>query len=143
MGWSKIDDLLPHHRKIVGAGRLAPAVFGYYVAGICFCQRHLTDGVILRTDLPLVLPAAPKPPEQILGLLESCRLWDRLTDGRDGWAIHDYLEHNESAAIRREKQAKDAARKRGGASGRTPGGVREDSDGTPNVAPLLSSPLRS
>jgi hypothetical protein len=152
MSWSKIDDLLPHHQKIVGAGKDGDRVFGWYVAAICYAQRHYSDGIIRVADLPIILPGCGRPPAKILTWLEQLGLWDRIEGG--GWYIHDYLDWNESAADRRAKLAKDAARKRGipeAKSGRIPDGVRmehphglrTDSTRTPEVAPLLSSPISS
>lgn len=147
MSYARIDDLLPHHRKVVAAGKDGPTVFGYYVASVCYAQRHFTDGVIHQADLPLLIPGAPRPPRRILQLLESLHLWDPLPDGT-GWVVHDYLDWNDSAADRRAKLAKDAARKRGSfhsdihqESARNPSGIRTDSVRT--SSPLLSAPLHS
>jgi hypothetical protein len=147
MSWSKIDDLLPHHRKVRGLGCDAWAAFGLYVASICFAQREFTDGLILRTDLPALIPGRVPTPRHIQALV-AAGLWDPLPDGGPiGWYIHDYLDWNDSAAVRRQKLQEDAARKRAGRSGRNPPGihpdVRPESARRPDVAPSSSSPSSS
>ena len=140
MSYARIDDLLPHHRKVRALGPLAFPGFGLYVASVAFAQRELTDGIVLRSDLPAIIPGQ-RPASRLLAGLVEVHLWDALGDGRDGWRIHDYLDWNDSAAIRRAKLAKDALRKRGAFhadSARTPDGVRPDSVRT--SSPLLSAP---
>jgi uncharacterized phage protein (TIGR02220 family) len=133
VGWSRIDDLLPHHPKIMAAGSLGPTVLGFYVASIALAQRLLTDGVLLRRSLRALIPTAGVPTQKVIAMLESCGLWDPLTDGQDGWQIHDYLEFNDSAEVRKSRLAKDAARKR------IPTGIRSDSARNP-VAPPTPTP---
>src|SRR5262245_52691500 len=147
MSYAEIDDLLPHHRKV----RACPigtafAAFGLYVASVTFAQRELTDGVVLRSDLPAMIPGHPVP-DRLPGLLTRVRLWDELPDG-SGWRVHDYLEHNDSAEVRRLKRRKDRDRKRSGRAGtvptdstRNPSGVRGDSGSL--SPPLHSPPLHS
>ena len=43
MTWAKIDDHLDEHPKIARAG---PLGFAWYVAGILYSHRNLTDGFI-------------------------------------------------------------------------------------------------
>ena len=145
MSWAKIDDLLPHHEKIVNAGSDAPAVFGLYVASICYAQRQKTDGRIPRKALALLLPGAPRPSRRLLEALVTLRLWDQ--DG-DGWAIHDYLAHNLSAEERRLAEAANATRQAAyrdrlrNASRNASSNESGDASVT-GPTPLLSSPLRS
>lgn len=100
MSYAKIDDLLPHHPKLIEAGGDAATVFGIYVASICFAQRQRTDGFIPKKALALLLPSQPRPAKRYLTLLVKLRLWD---EAPDGWRIHDYLDHNDSASTRQSK----------------------------------------
>lgn len=109
MSWAKIDDQLPHHRKLMQLGARAPTAYGWYVASINFCRRHLTDGRVTRADFPLLIPACPRVPKSVIADLERAGFWDREADG---WRVHDFLDHNDPATEVKARLAKDAARKR-------------------------------
>lgn len=128
MSWAKIDDLLPHHRKLVLAGARAPIVYGYYVASINFCRRHLTDGRVTPADFPLIFPSYPRPAGWLIAELERVHFWDPQPDG--AWSVHDYLEHNDDAEVVKAKRRADSARKRRS----PPSGFQSDSERIPNVA---------
>ena len=148
VSWVKTDDLLPHHRKIMAAGPKALTVLGLYQAGNAFCQRHFTDGMIRRADLPLLCPAVPHPAAALLALMVSVGLWEPLASGNgDGWQVHDWLDYNEAAEVRRARLAAESARKRL----ERPARFRPEADKTPpggkpasvsSSSPLLSAPLR-
>ena len=57
MSWFKMDDQFPTHPKVMRAG---PAAAWLYIAGGCYCTRHLTDGLIPRVVVP-TLTILPKP----------------------------------------------------------------------------------
>jgi hypothetical protein len=82
----KIADSMPDHPKVV---RLSDSAFRLWVEAICYCSRHLTDGVISPAALRKIGP--PKAARELAGagLLE--------VHGPD-WLVHDYLEHQRSAA---------------------------------------------
>jgi hypothetical protein len=148
VSWAKIDDLLPHHRKLVEAGAAAPAVFGLYVASICYAQRHLTNGHISRSVLSLLLPGSPRPRAQLIAKLVKLRLWD-VKD--DGWVVHDYLDHNDDAKTiitrRRAETARKARWRHSGTdAGRDAGqtaGLRAESRGSSSPLPSDSAELSS
>jgi len=149
MSWAKIDDLLPHHDKLIRAGAQAPAVFGLYVASICYAQRQRTDGRIPRMALATLLPGAPRPSRRLIRRLVTLRLWD-LAD--DGWSIHDYLDHNLAKNERSAAQAANAARQARYRANLRMAGQMVESDAVSNAScnasvtgptPLLSSPLHS
>ena len=102
MGYAKLDDRLPHHRKVRAlAPRLVLAAYGLYVASVQFAQRDDTDGWIREADLLVIMPTAPRA--QIRALTEELvrvRLWDLGLEA-GGWKIHDYLEWNLSAEERK------------------------------------------
>lgn len=88
MTWIKLVDTFPDHPKAALAGYRAGWL---YVCGLCYCSRHLTDGVIPRsivarlTDLPSPLKHAAH--------LVSIGLWEVH---EEGWAVHDYVAHQTS-----------------------------------------------
>lgn len=137
MSYAQIDDNLPHHIKLLNSGPDAPAIFGLYVASICYAQRLRTDGRIPRNALALLLPGCPSPAPRLLKKLVELRLWE-VTE--DGWTVHDYLDHNASAHARRTK-AKAAADARWNAHRNATEHPTEDACVMP--PPLLSSPLHS
>lgn len=99
----KLHDGMPDHPKVVG---LSDSAFRLYVETLCWCSRHLTDGVVPTAAMrKLGTPRAIKE-LATAGLIE--------VDGPH-WAVHDYLQHQRSAAevdeIRRKKQ--EAGRKGG------------------------------
>ena len=139
MSWAKIDDLLPHHRKLVRATSDAPAVFGLYVASICYCQRHLTDGQIPREALALLLPGCPRPPSRLVKQLVKLRLWE---EEKHGWSVHDYLDHNDDAKTIMARRKAETARKARWRHGGTDAG--RDAGQTAGLRPesqRLSSPI--
>ena len=51
--WVRLDDSIPNHPKFVRAG---PEAFGLFVAGLCYCNRYETDGLIPKLAVPSLLP---------------------------------------------------------------------------------------
>lgn len=112
MGWVKIDDHFTDHPKIVQAGPLAIAM---QVAGLCYCNRYLTDGFITRSAVKKLLDLddiecsgnvrANKNATwaNIVESLVEVGMW-RECEG--GWIIHDYTEYQQPRKrVLREKQA--------------------------------------
>lgn len=132
MGYAKLDDRLPYHRKVRSIPpKYVKPCYAIYVAGIQFCQAYGTDGRIRHEDLHLLLPTAPKPTKAELQALVNAGLWDEAIGG---WVIHDYLEHNASAEERKAK-ARTASNARWNAH------RNALSNASSNPSPLLSSPL--
>lgn len=102
MTWIKLADSFPDHPKVLEAGDLAAWL---YVAGLCFCSRHLTDGHIPDGAVSRLTGVAR--PKQLASRLVEVGLWVRCADG---YRIHDYTEHQRSAAAVAE--IRDAARER-------------------------------
>jgi hypothetical protein len=119
MAWVKVDDHIDEHPKIQRAGPLGLAL---YVAGLCYCNRNLTDGFIPRAKALSLLSWEFYGPvertghhegqykvhtvaivsgfggddvtsEQVIDRLVGAGLWDEV---EDGYLIHDYLEHQSS-----------------------------------------------
>lgn len=89
MAWLKIESSVARNRKFVKAG---PAPSWLWVCGLAYCQEGLTDGFIPEEALGFL---GVKNAKQLAGYLENAGLWNKV-DG--GWRVHDYLEHNRSAA---------------------------------------------
>lgn len=89
MSWIQIEDNFAYNPKMIKAGPEATVLF---IGGLCYANRDLTDGFILKELLPCI---APLPnPEELAKRLVDCGLWE-LRPG--GWQIHDYLDYNPSA----------------------------------------------
>jgi hypothetical protein len=95
-----LDDGFADHPKILA---ISDAALRLYIDGLCYANRHLTDGRI---------------PAQVVGRrrtqadqLVKAGLWF-TDDPTQGWWIHDYLKHQKSAARVREERAKAAEKKR-------------------------------
>lgn len=99
MSFAKLDDRMPHHRKVRA---LEPGVtlaaYGLYVASIQYCQHYETDGRIQPGDLHMIVPTVPRPPRRLIAELVRVGLWDEHPDG--GWAVHDFLDHYPTAVVR-------------------------------------------
>jgi hypothetical protein len=144
LAWAKVSDDAPLHDKMFRAGITA---FGFYVAGLCYCNRRLTDGRIPATALPLIFPGVTTTQAKKLAqTLVEARLWER-TD--DGWAVHDFHEWNLTAQQIAEKRQAKATRmdkwRRGrgasrGPSGSASGDASGDAAPTPTPTPTPPNP---
>jgi hypothetical protein len=114
MAWVRIQDEMPEHPKLAKVGPLGLAL---YVAGLCYCNRHLTDGFIPRAKAAILMGwTFYGPPgehgekvhqigvscgmsgsdvenEYVIDLLCGAGLWDEVPGG---YSIHDYLDHQTS-----------------------------------------------
>lgn len=142
--WVKVMNSLPSHPKILLAGDRAAWL---YVCGLCYSNEHLTDGFIAKAVLVVAAPGV-KAPERLSARLVEAGLWEAV-DG--GWQVHDYGEHQRTAAQVKDVRRKDRERK--GAkdssdtlttdSARNPLGIHAESNGTPNGASRASHANRS
>lgn len=87
MMWLRIDDQFSDHPKLVRAGDLAAWL---HVCGLCYCARHLTDGLI-----PLGQAERMDYSGERIERLVSAGLWEKT---EDGYLVHDYLDYNPSRA---------------------------------------------
>lgn len=102
MAWFKIDDQFPDHRKVAS---LSDAAFRVHVAGIAYCARGLTDGVVQAEDVPRLVRRYRKT---ALQELVECGLW---VPTLGNYMIHDYLDWNDSRERVHKKQASAADRR--------------------------------
>lgn len=123
MSWAKLDDRFWANRKIRAAWRACRASIGLHVMAIAYCAQNETDGHVDADLVAMLLPVS-KERDSAVGALTDAGLW---TPDEDGWAVHDYLDFNESRAEADERRRKDSARKRN----RNPKGLRLDSTGDP------------
>lgn len=112
MPWSKLDDNIFDHPKMLKAGEDAANL---YVRGLVYCNRYLTDGHIPTEAL--VTLSRKREAARYSADLVRVGLWETHPDG--GWTVHDFHDHNPTAAEVAEKRAAIAAKrseagKRGG-----------------------------
>lgn len=86
MTWVKLDDKVASHAKTIAAGN---AAFGAWIRMIAWSCSHLTDGVVsTAVSRTMASPAELKRLVEV-GLLDRSEA---------GYAIHDFLDWNPSAA---------------------------------------------
>lgn len=101
MPWVRIDDHFPDHPKVVSAGPIAAWLF---VAGLCYCNRFLTNGFIPINQIDRLVPLderrdVSESPQQLTKRLVSLALWTETTKkGVRGVLVHDYLKYQVSKA---------------------------------------------
>lgn len=102
MPWVNLDDLMPEHPKVWS---LTEGAFRLHVAGICYCNRHLTDGFVAADRLSTLVPRYRR---QSLTELVDRGLWMPSAGGQT-YEIHDFLQWNrskEQVMAERERQSK-------------------------------------
>ncbi len=107
MTWTKLDDGILDHPKLARVGALG---FAWYIAGLVYCNRHLTDGVI---PAPVARRLLPGPSRRVLAALLKENLW---TFCNQEFHVHDFLTYNpsrEAIAQRRESWKERQSRRRG------------------------------
>lgn len=117
MPWVRVDDAFAEHPKVIQAGPLGIAL---QVAGLCYANRHLTDGFIPRAaavtlldfgGLALVSPVnsigvgsgEDVQPEHVIAALVELGIWETAPGG---YRIHDYEDYQDSKATILENRAK-------------------------------------
>lgn len=114
MTWTKLDDGIFDHPKMVKAGEDAANL---YVRALVYCNRYLTDGRIEEEVLGVI--TRKRDAARLADALVRVGAWEPHPDG--GWVVHNFHEHNPTAE---EVEARRAAisRKRSEAGKR--GGLR-------------------
>ena len=113
--WTKLDDNLLDHHKLVDAGeRLGPngpaVALGLYVVGLLWANRHLTDGHLPKGVVRRFMHVQ-KPLDVAVELVRA-GLWERTAEG---FQIHDFSDYNLAARDVKAKRLRDRNRKRNGA----------------------------
>lgn len=112
--WIRIDDTMPDNPKIVAAGGCAAWL---YTCSIAYSSRNLTDGFI-PTGIASRLTDFDNTAE-LAARLVTVGLW-KTVEG--GWQIHDYAEHQRTAAeieVQRSEARDRQARSRNSRPART------------------------
>lgn len=129
MTWVKLDDGFPEHPKVLAAGVEAS---WFYVCGLAYCKRQLTDGLIPGAVLSRL--SSCSRPVLLANKLVSVGLWER--EG-DNFRVHDYLQENDTAEqvkakraatkerVRRWREKRDAEAANGNAGNAGGNGVTE------------------
>jgi hypothetical protein len=100
MGWFRFDDKAIDHPKFLA---LSDGAFRLWIEGGAYCNRHLTDGRILRAALNGFRYVTRKRVDELV----AQRLWE--VDG-DGFRLHDYHDWNDPKDVVEAK--KEAGRER-------------------------------
>lgn len=104
MTWVRIDDNFPEHPKV---DALSDAAFRMHVAGLCYANRHLTDGLI-----PDRMPRRFIHGDNVSGAVDELvdsGLWKTVPGG---WMVHDYLEYQPSRAEAEARKVANRERQR-------------------------------
>lgn len=110
VSWVKLDDQFFSHPKARESGRDGALLF---LAGLTYCARHLTDGRIPKSAVPIIAAEAWAKPAAARKLVEV-GLWH---DKGDHYEAHDYLDRNPTRA--KVLSDREAARERAANGGRT------------------------
>lgn len=108
MTWVKLDDGFTRHPRMVAAGLHGRALF---VAGLCYCGTHLTDGMIPKAAVVMLVAEAGCNKRAEAKLVEVGSWIDR----GDAYEVHDFLVYNptrEKVLRKREEGIERAKRSR-------------------------------
>lgn len=120
MTWVRLDDQFydnPRNRALGPSGR------DLFVAGLCYCNKGLTDGTIAKADLPLLLAQAQAKRSTVQVLVDA----GRWVEHDDHYQVDNYLKFQPSRAkvlADRAAAAERALRSRARAAARK--GARSD-----------------
>lgn len=162
MVWVKIDDHFDEHPKM---DRVGPLGWGYWLAGLAYCNRNLTDGFIpwgvarRLGSLEVVEPDGKVwtlgrtsgmtgddvTADWIISLLIDAGLWEEVPNGQgriDGYRVHDFLDFNPSRQDVEEKREHDRSRKRVPRdSSEIPSGIPAESKRIPDCPVPVPAPV--
>lgn len=101
-GYAKLMNDFYINGKIKQLRATCPSAVGAFVLAIAWCSDNLTDGRISDRDLRYVLGVTDEEIDALCGvdLLEP--------DGNEGYAIHEYTQHNNTKSKVRKKRAYDS-----------------------------------
>lgn len=106
MNFARIETSVRTNKKFLAAG---PAPSWLWVCGLLYCQDGLTDGFIPEAAIDYL---GVRGARRLVPHLVKVQLWEPV-DG--GYQVHDYLEHNRSAAeVGALRGARQAAGSQGG-----------------------------
>jgi hypothetical protein len=86
--WVRLDDGMAHHPKFVRSG---PEALAFFVAGLCYCNRYQTEGLIPKLVLPSLLPGLSQHRAMELAMrLATNALRPSWIDVGEHFRVHDY-----------------------------------------------------
>ncbi|MBK9497076.1 MAG: hypothetical protein IPO08_21695 [Xanthomonadales bacterium] len=133
MPYAQIDvDALDHWK----VGGLSAEAFRTWVAGLCYCQKHLTDGLLVHRAVKMLRAKTTAP---VIAELLDAGLWH---EGPAGYVVHDFTTWNRTRAeveSQREKWRKKKAGVSRGSKGDSPGEAPE----TPRTDTIRDATRRS
>lgn len=107
MPWVNLDDHFAEHPKNFA---LSDAAWRLHVSGICYCNIHLTDGLIDAAKVPTLVPRFRRV---ALAELVDRGIWSPLLGGA-AYEVHDFLQWNRSREqVLAEKERKSKAGRKG------------------------------
>jgi len=145
MPWVRIDDSFDDHPKTL---KLSPFAVTMHIRALCWCNRHLTDGVVPEQVLERLyfgLGQWRTPPDEkyldIVAELVEAGLWEaNPKQSSQGWIIHDYLKYNPS---RKKVKKKLKLRALAGAEGGRKSGLSRRSKTQATRLPVASPKTNS
>lgn len=111
--WIKVHNDFPDHRKwhpIMDNQRLYHECIAVWLIATCYCNSHLTDGLVPKSALISASKLAPKRARVVLKTLVD--LGFILDHGRAGLEVANYLEHQSSRSKILDKREYETERKR-------------------------------
>jgi hypothetical protein len=106
MVWIKLEDQIAHHPKFLKAG---PVASWLWVCGAGYCNKFLTDGFIPAGAVKTL--GGIENAGKLAAVLVQVGLWEKV-DG--GYQVHDFHDHNPTAAeVRARRQVHSTAGKAG------------------------------
>lgn len=106
--WVYLDDHFDEHPKVLEAREIHRDAPWLFVAGLCYCRRAATDGLIPGPQVGRLITHFSK---KAAGALVTVALWDEL--GTGAMTVHDYGEWNRTNE-ERSASARNAAQVRWG-----------------------------
>jgi hypothetical protein len=89
--WVRLDDGMAHHPKFVSSG---PEAMALWVAGLCYCNRYRTRGLIPKLVVPSLLPGLSQQRATELALrLATNAARPSWIEAGDHFRVHDYEEY--------------------------------------------------
>ena len=101
MPYARLDDRWDDHRKIRSAWRREPAAVALHAMAICYCNRHITDGIVDRDWVAERLAALPFRQQRctnVTATLLQLGLFEEVDEQH--YRVHDFLDWNLSRSQR-------------------------------------------
>jgi hypothetical protein len=104
MGWVRLDDNFADHPKVIA---LSDTAFRLFVTGLCYSNRHLTDGLVPYQMVSAWVGDNPMKPSDEL---EDQNLWERVDKGFLIRSYDEYQPTRDSVEAKRQQNKERLAR---------------------------------